>query len=192
MRDRAKFLAAFVKQPFKTGSITPSSAILARAMVEDMGLRDADTVVELGPGTGVFTQAIQVELKPDARFLCFEINRDMADRLRDRFPRVQVVNDSVENLGHHLKAAGRQSVDAAISGLPWAAFSEDHQERLLDATVRSLGPNGRFATFAYSGAAWLPAGRRFRELLDSRFSRVVKSPVVWRNMPPAFVYRCRK
>ena len=190
MRDRVKFLAAFVKRPFDTGSITPSSARLADAMVEGMEISDADTVVELGPGTGVFTAVIQGQLKPGARFMCFEIDRGMANVLSTRFPRVQVVNDSVENLDLHLKAAGRQSVDAAISGLPWAAFSVERQQRLLDATVGPLRSGGRFATFAYSHAAWLPQARRFRELLESRFSRVETSEVVWRNMPPAFVYRC--
>lgn len=192
MRDRAKFLAAFVKRPFDTGSITPSSAKLAAAMVEDMGISEAETVVELGPGTGVFTELIQSRLRPDARFLCFEINPEMAEELRRRFPRVHVVNDSVENLERYLRAEGRSAVDAAISGLPWAAFSPSRQARLLDATVEPLRAGGRFATFAYSHAAWLPQARRFRELLDSRFSEVETSKVVWRNLPPAFVYRCRK
>ena len=174
------------------GSITPSSAQLARAMVENMGISEADTVVELGPGTGVFTRVIEEQLKPDARFLCFEINRELAARLSHRFPRVQVVNDSVENLDLHLKAAGREGVDAAISGLPWAAFSQERQQRLLDSTVKALKPGGRFATFAYSHAVWLPQARQFRELLDSRFNSVETSKVVWRNMPPAFVYRCHK
>ena len=192
MRDRAKFLAAFVRRPFDTGAITPSSAQLAAAMVEDMDIPSADTVVELGPGTGVFTRVIESQLKPDAHFLCFEINRDMAEALAKRFPRVKVVNDSVEHLGQHLQAAGRDSVDATISGLPWAAFSPDRQQCLLDAAVKALKPGGRFATFAYSHAAWMPPARRFRELLDSRFSEVRTSKVVWRNVPPAFVYRCRK
>jgi phospholipid N-methyltransferase len=138
----------------------------------------------------VFTRIIEEQLKHDAQFLCFEINREMADDLSRRFPRVQVVNDSVEHIRHHLKAAGRDSVDAIISGLPWAAFSPKRQERFLDAAVTSLGPEGRFATFAYSHASWLPPARRFRELLDSRFRRIETSKVVWRNTPPAFVYRC--
>lgn len=192
MRDRAKFLAAFVRRPFDTGSITPSSAHLAREMVEGMDIEKARTVVELGPGTGVFTDLIQGQLADDACFLCFEINRDMAGALSSRFPRVRVVNDSVENLDRHLQAAGRQTVDAAISGLPWANFSAERQTTLLDATVKALRTGGRFATFAYPHAAWLPPGRRFRELLESRFREVEASPVVWRNVPPAFVYRCVK
>ena len=192
MRDRAKFLAAFVKRPFDTGSITPSSAELAAAMVEDMGISEADTVVELGPGTGVFTRVIQEQLKPEASLLCFEINPEMAEALRRNFPKAHVVNDSVENLAHHLEEAGCHGVDATISGLPWAAFSPERQRRLLDAAIKPLKPGGRFATFAYSHAAWMPPARRFRELLESRFSEVATSRVVWRNVPPAFVYRCRK
>ncbi len=192
MRDRVRFLSAFVRRPFDTGAITPSSAHLAEAMVEGMGIAEADTVVELGPGTGVFTRVIEKQIKPDARFLSFEINPELAGELKHRFPRVHIVNDSVENIHHHLQAAGRHEVDAAISGLPWAAFSQERQQTLLDATVRALRPDGRFATFAYSHAAWLPPGRRFRELLHSRFKHVETSKVVWRNAPPAFVYRCRK
>jgi phosphatidylethanolamine/phosphatidyl-N-methylethanolamine N-methyltransferase len=192
MWDRAKFLAAFIKRPFDTGSITPSSDYLAEAMMSGMEIESADTVVELGPGTGVFTRFIQARLKPGARLLCFEINPDMASELSRRFPRVQIVNDSVENLGHHLKEAGRSHIDTVISGLPWAAFSTDRQERFLDATVRALKPGGHFATFAYSHAAWMPPGRRFRELLGTRFREIETSKVVWRNVPPAFVYRCRK
>ena len=175
MHDHARFLAAFVRRPFDTGAITPSSTHLARVIVDQMGIAEANTVVELGPGTGVFTKVIQDQLKPGARF-----------------PGVQVVNDSVENLAHHLKAAGRHEVDTTISGLPWAAFSPGRQRILLDAAVDALRPGGRFATFGYSHAAWLPTGRKFRELLRSRFQHVETSKVVWRNMPPAFVYRCRK
>lgn len=192
MRDRARFLAAFVRRPLDTGSITPSSRQLAEAMVEGMGIGEADTVVELGPGTGVFTELIEEKLRPGAKFLCFEIDAEMADRLRKKFPRVCVVNDSIEHLSRYLADEACPGIDAAISGLPWAAFSPTRQERLLDATVAPLRPGGRFATFAYSHAAWMPPARRFRELLESRFSEVETSSVVWRNVPPAFVYRCTK
>jgi phospholipid N-methyltransferase len=63
---------------------------------------------------------------------------------------------------------------------------------LLDATVGALRSGGRFATFAYTHAARMPRARKFRDLLESRFTSVTTSPIVWRNVPPAFVYRCRK
>lgn len=192
MEDRFKFLTAFVRRPFETGSVTPSSPHLAAAMIEGTNLHEANTVVEFGGGTGPFTGVIQKNLRPGAVFLSFEINPDFAEPLQARFPDVRVVKDSVVNLRHHLKAAGRDSVDVIVSGLPWAAFKEERQQAFLDAAVSDLCPGGRFTTFAYSYAAWLPPGRRFRDLLEARFSEVATSPVVWRNFPPAFVYRCRK
>ncbi|HLA76967.1 MAG TPA: methyltransferase domain-containing protein [Vicinamibacteria bacterium] len=192
MRDHVQFLGAFVKRPFDTGAVAPSSARLAERMAEGMGLEAAETVVELGPGTGVFTRTIEAHLKPEAHLLCLEINPQLAEMLAARFPRAQVVNDCAENLTQHLKAGGRSSPDCVISGLPWVAFSPERQERLLGAVVAALRPGGRFATFAYLHAAWLPPGRRFRRLLESNFPRVESSAVVWRNLPPAFVYRCQK
>ena len=38
----------------------------------------------------------------------------------------------------------------------------------------------------------LPAGQRFKKRLHASFSEVTTSPGVWMNLPPAFVYRCRK
>lgn len=192
LRDHARFLGAFFRGPVRVGAIAPSSHWLADRMSEDMGLRDARTVIELGPGTGVFTRAICDRVAPDALVMAVEINPEMAALLTDRYPRVRVVNDSAEHLDRLLGAAGRVEADAILSGLPWAGFSRDLQERLLIAVLKVLRPGGRFATFAYSHAAWLPPGRRFRRLLEQHFGTVRTTGIVWRNLPPAFVYRCER
>jgi phosphatidylethanolamine/phosphatidyl-N-methylethanolamine N-methyltransferase len=41
-------------------------------------------------------------------------------------------------------------------------------------------------------AAWLPASRRFRQRLERHFKRVETTPIVWRNLPPAFVFCCAR
>jgi len=192
VRDHGRMLSTFVRQPWRTGTVIPSSQALAELMAEDMGLAQADTVVELGPGTGVFTRIIEGRVKPEALVLAFEIDAALARALDQRHPRVRVVHDSAEHLKRHLQAAGRAGADAILSGLPWANFSRELQERLLGAVVEGLRPGGRFATFAYVPAAYLPSGRRFRALLRARFPRVTTTRVVYRNFPPAFVYRCEK
>lgn len=161
-------------------------------MTEDMGLDEALTVVELGPGTGVFTRAICERVAAEATVMAFEIDPRMVALLTPRFPRVRIVNDSAERLDQHLAAVGRPHADAILSGLPWASFPADLQTKLLSAVVGALRPGGRFATFAYSHASWLPAGRRFRGLLVESFASVATTRVVWPNLPPAFVYRCRR
>ena len=191
-RDHGRMLSTFVRQPFRTGTVVPSSQGLAELMVEDMGLASADTVVELGPGTGVFTRVIARHVRPETLVLAFEIDAALADELQLRMPAVRVVNDSAETLPDHLRVNGREAADAILSGLPWANFSAELQRRLLQAVIRGLRQGGRFATFAYIPAAYFPTGRRFRALLEASFARVQTTRVVYRNFPPAFVYRCEK
>lgn len=185
-------LRAFVRRPTRTGAVVPSSRELAELMTTDMALDQADTVVELGAGTGVFTRLIGERVRSEALVLAFEIDPSLAQALHGTVPGVRIVNDSAERIADHLGQAGRASADTILSGLPWAIFSRDLQEMLLRAVIDALAPGGRFATFAYIPAAWFPPGRRFRAMLERGFSRVETTRVVWRNVPPAFVYRCRK
>lgn len=185
-------LEAFVRKPTRTGAVLPSSRELAELMTEAMGLETAETVVELGAGTGVFTRRIAERVRKDALVLAFEIDPALARELDGAIPGVRIVNDSAERIAEHLHAAGCGAADAILSGLPWANFARALQERLLAAVSSALRPGGRFATFAYLPAAYLPPGRRFRALLEGRFARVETTRIVWRNFPPAFVYRCQK
>jgi len=192
MREHIRFFGHFLARPVLTGAIAPSSRWLAERMVEGVGLKAAETVVELGPGTGAFTRLIRRSLKPSSLFLALEINPSFAAGLVRELPGVQVINDSAERLQQHLRNHGRSAADCILSGLPWAGFPQDLQDRLLGAVVDGLRPGGSFSTFAYVHAAWLPPGRRFRRLLESHFSKVRTTPLVWLNLPPAFVYRCEK
>lgn len=185
-------LEAFVRKPTRTGAVLPSSRWLAELMTAGMGLEEAKTVVELGAGTGAFTRLIGARARKDAFVLAFEIDPALAGELSGAIPGVQIVNDSAERISEHLHAAGHEAADTILSGLPWAIFSRELQERLLGAVVQALRPGGRFATFAYVPAAYFPPGRRFRALLRERFARVETTSIVWRNFPPAFVYRCQK
>ena len=186
------FLWEFVKSPGQVGAIAPSSKRLARQMVAGIGLDEASVIVEYGPGTGVFTREILADKKPDAKFCAVEFNEKMANAFRAGFPDVHLFEDSVANMPDLLGEIGQSQADCIISGLPWAAFPADLQDQLMDATLAVLPAGGRFATFAYLQGLLLPSGKRFRRRLGEWFSNVSTSPVVWGNLPPAFVYRCEK
>jgi phospholipid N-methyltransferase len=192
MGDNLRFLGTFLRSPVLTGAVAPSSNQLAARMIEGLGLEDAQTIVELGPGTGPFTRAILERRRPGALVMAFEVDPDFAAALQRRYPEVVVVNETAETLPQQLAARGRDAADCIVSGLPWAGFSRERQERLIAAVVASLRPGRRFATFAYVHASRFPPGRRLRRLLTTHFASVTTSSVVWRNLPPAFVYRCRK
>ncbi len=191
MSDALTFLRGFISQPMKVGAIAPSSRYLAEQMVLSVDWSTAKTVVEYGPGTGVFTRRISECLRPGSRFFAIEQSAELAQRTRGRCPGVQVHCDSVANVESLCRQEGIEQVDAILCGLPWAAFPESLQRECFDAMLRVLKPGGQFATFAYWQGVVLPAGQRFSKLLRSTFGEVRRSPTVWRNLPPAFVYRCR-
>ncbi len=187
---RLRFLGAFLREPLKVGSIWPSSPELAEQIVRGCDLPSRELVVELGPGTGAFTSLILDRVKKKSRFFAVELNRMNVRELRRRFPRLQVYADSAERLPKYLELHDDQKADCIISGLAWGNMLPATQNRIFDAVLNSLAPGGLFTTFAYVHARWLPTSLRFRKQLFDHFSKIEITPIVWRNLPPAFVYRC--
>ena len=192
MKESLLFFYNFVRHPKSTGAVFPSSRRLAKKMIDGAGLETATTVVELGPGTGAFTGAIAERLEDPGIYLGIELREKFAAIVKDKFPQLLVVNDSAEKIVENLGKIDRQKADAIISGLPWAAFDADLQKRIMKSVTAALAPGGTFSTFTYLHARQLPAGKRFRALLDDNFSDVQTSKTVWLNLPPAFVYHCTK
>lgn len=191
-RGRVAILSEFVRKPTMIGAIAPSSAHLAKKMMEGVDFKNAKVILEFGPGTGVFTDEIVTRLAPGAEYLAVELNKGLYDEFRRRHPGAQIVNDSAENVREICNARGWSSVDVILSGLPWASFPDDLQDRVLDAVLDVLKPGGQFYTFGYHIGTWLKAGKRFYAELPKRFSVVERSQIVWKNFPPAFIVRCRK
>ena len=191
--NRAKFLSAFIQKPLSIGALAPSSGHLAETMVTNAGLENADVVLEYGAGTGSLTGHILSELRPQTKFAAIEINPQLGAIFKATYPGVPLFEDSVENVRAICDSMEVAAVDAIISGLPWAFFSNSVQVEILNQMMRVLRPGGTFVTFGYlHSSLTLPAAWNFAALLPDYFTFVSKSPVVWRNVPPAFVYRCRR
>jgi phospholipid N-methyltransferase len=187
-----KFFLEFVRHPIQVGAVLPSSAGLCRALAEWIDYDSAKALAEFGPGTGAATPHILERLRPETRFFAIERSPDFATIFRERFPDVTLYEDSAVNVAAICGKEGIDQLDAVLCGLPWASFPESLQNELLDAIRKVLRPGGQFVTFAYLQGVPLPAGQRFRKKLREYFSEVGRSPVVWRNVPPAFIYRCRR
>lgn len=184
-----RFLGEFLKAPGSIGAIAPSSPQLAEAITEAAGVGQARVIVELGPGTGALSAAIRRKRRPEATYFAIEANASFVEDMRHRYPDVTVYHDSAVAIRRYLEAAGQTHCDCIVSGLPFATFPDALQDDLLTAIREALGPGGRFATFAYLQGLLVRQGRRFRRRLHEEFPNVSRTPTVWRNMPPAFVYR---
>ena len=192
LKSRVQFLREFLATPAVIGAVAPSSEELARTMVAGLDLSNARAVLEYGPGTGIVTDYIRRQIAPQTKLAAIEIHPRMAALFKQRHPDVPLFQDSAANARMICDYACMDFVDCVVSGLPWSTFSEPLQVKVLDETMRVLKPGGSFVTFAYIHGLALPTGKRFAGLLQKYFPVVSKSPVIWRNVPPALVYRCRR
>ena len=191
--DTALFMREFVRRPLSTASVAPSSPALAAAMTASLPASGEPVVVELGPGTGAFTRAIQEHTGGRGRYIAVELNPGWAQLLGRRHPDVDVVRADARELPALLAERGITAVDAVVSGLPWVAYSPGPDGRGLHAVItEALAPGGVFTQFAYTWTRWAPPARRQLADLRAHFAEVTISPAVWRNFPPAVVYEARR
>jgi phosphatidylethanolamine/phosphatidyl-N-methylethanolamine N-methyltransferase len=182
------FLREFTRNWQRTGAVLPSSPALASAIVQAAEVSRARHVLELGPGTGPFTETICRTLHSQGRYLGVELNPAFVATLRARFPQWDFAEAAAQEYDFSKWLPEDEGVDSIVCGLPWTAFPEWLQVGILKNVLPRLAPGGKFATFAYTGLHLLPGGRRFRKLLEQQGCELTLTPTVWANVPPAFVY----
>ncbi len=191
-RHVVAFLAAVVRSPATVGAVAPSSPHLAARLAAVVPRIGEPVVVELGPGTGSVTTAIEYRLGGRGRHVAVEIDPVLADYLRAEHTSVEVLIGDALDMERLFAEYRVPAVDAVISGLPWSLIDPDAQRAIVEATVRLLAPSGCFTTFAYLPALPTIRARRFRALLSEVFDEVLTTRTVWWNLPPAVTYVCRR
>ena len=186
------FFKEYLASPKYVGTIAPSSRLLAETITDAAGVRQASSVVEFGPGTGVFTEVIARKIPNDATFIAIELSEDFVKTVRKKCPTAQVFHGSAVDARRFIESVGLKYCDCIVSGLPFALFEDDLQAKILDAAVDILKPGGVFTTFTYFFSPSLPAGKKLLHNIEARFSRVERTPTVWLNLFPAFAYRAIK
>ena len=184
------FALESIRKPISTGAVAPSSRFLVNKVIELAELHNAQSVVELGPGTGAFTEQIQHHVNDSASLFALELNESVVKTTRKRCPRVRVYHDAAENLPTYL-ANGALKCDRIITSLPWTIFEHHEQIHLLDTIASSLKPGGKFISIVYLGAKTRVRGRNFINSLPLHFKHVKRSNTEWRNIPPTQVYCCQ-
>lgn len=176
-KDSILFLWNFVRNPMRNASVAPSSATAGRAMIADIDFSTVHTIVELGPGTGVFTREVLRRCKQGARVILIEIDEVYVSLLRARFgDRVTVEHASVSELERIVAKHGGK-VDLIISGLP--VVIPGVTEKLLQSIKEYTDGGTIYRFFSYVP----PLVKRVYRGLP-----VQKIAFVLLNLPPLWVY----
>lgn len=176
------FLRRFVQNPKQVGSIIPSSQFLARKMLDPIQWKDVQAIAELGAGTGAITRHIKPRVANSTNVLLFEMDATMRRNLQLEFSDF----DCYANASHLtgiLDQKGIRQLDCIISGLPFFNFSPELRSILLHQITESLKPGGLFIAFQYS--------LQMKKALSDKFA-IEKIDFTPLNIPPAFVYVCKK
>lgn len=147
---------------------------------------NARKVIELGGGTGVFTSAlIEHGIVPD-ELLVLELNEELHQHLRHRFPEARVECGDARELPAIAERAGYLETglaDAVLSGLGLLSMGRDTQHAIMDAAFKVLSPDGRFVQFTYGPTCPVKS-----EVLAELGLSARRGGLTWWNMPPATVY----
>ncbi|NPD15880.1 methyltransferase domain-containing protein [Xinfangfangia sp. D13-10-4-6] len=180
--DLALFRRRLLRNPRQVSAIAPSSRTLARAMTLGIG-PNTGQVVEFGPGTGRFTEALLARGLPPQNLTLFELDEEFVAHLRQKFPGVRVLQAGAETAGQVMT----EKVSTVISGLPLLSMPEDIRQAIVGAAFEVLAPRGSYVQFTYGPRPPLPP-----ETIEALGLRVNKGHKIWANLPPARVYRFRR
>jgi len=174
------FLDGIRKNPRHTGAIFPSGPVLAREMASFVDVSVPGTVIELGPGTGIFTEALLKHGVAPENLVLIEYNSDFCKFLRAHFPNVRVIEGSAFDIESICEAEGIAHVSSIISGLPLLNFPMDMRVDLVEAAFRLMDARGKYVQFTYGAKPSIP-----QRLVSGKVSPGKR---IWRNFPPATVW----
>ncbi len=172
-----------LKNPLQICSLFPSSPFVGRAMTEVLGDRIDSHVIELGAGTGAVTSQLLRNGVEPAKLTLIEIDAQLGGHLRRRFPDVDVVIGSAQDLAKLWKERNGENVAAIVSTLPMRLFSKKLIYFVMKNSLQVLDEGGMFVQFTYRQTSPVPP--RVVKALRLKAWRYTR---VWLNLPPAAIW----
>lgn len=182
--DIIRFLRSFVTAPMRTGAQWPSGKALSRAMAEPVDLSVPGPIIELGPGTGVVTEALLARGVPPERLVMIEFSPQFVKLLSQRYPNVRLVHGDAYALADHVRKLGLAPPAAVVSSLPLLTQPPARRLELLRSALRIMNPEGVFVQFTYFRDSPIP--------VDGTGINTSVSQRIWLNIWPALVYSYRR
>ena len=180
--DNLRFLRALLTRPKNIGALLPSSPGLAKAIARQIDPA-AGPVLEIGAGTGVVSQAILARGVQPERLTLLEYDEDLARHIAARFPKVHVIHGDAFDLDRTLGPRYSAPFGAIVSGIPLLNHPVARRQAYIDGLTRRLKPGCPMIQFSY--------GQHAPVVPPPGYS-VVRTALIWANIPPAKVWVYRK
>ncbi len=185
MKRMSFVVRAWWKHPTDVATICPSSSFLTQNLASRECVRNASTLIELGPGAGGTTAAILKQMRPDSRLLAIEKMPEFREALSEIVdPRFNSeIGDAVDLL-EILKNHGCGRPDVVISGIPFSALESPVAQEIVFAIHAALQPGGAFVAYQVRSDI-LQYARPW-------FGPAKCCDVIALNLPPLKVFEWRK
>ncbi|TBB69127.1 methyltransferase domain-containing protein [Rhizobium leguminosarum bv. viciae] len=180
--DFLHFFRSWISNPLRVAAIAPSGDSLARIMTSEIAALDGP-IIELGPGTGVFTRALLARGVSEADLTLIEYGPEFINSLQARFPTARVLQMDAAHLAIADIFEG-EPVGAVVSGLPLLSMSPSKIASIMAGAFAYMRPGGAVYQFTYGPRCPVP-----RPILDRLGLKAVRIGGTVRNLPPASVYR---
>ncbi|HQU86057.1 MAG TPA: methyltransferase domain-containing protein [Pyrinomonadaceae bacterium] len=186
MKENIQFLQAFLKNPLKVGSIAPSSPELASRMIEGIAPDEDNIVLELGVGTGAITKHLLEVLPNKNSYLGIEIDKKLVDSMKKRYDGLNIVCGNAAEAYKIHKKSGLGKVGYIICCLPFVSLPNEVGEQILIEIDKFMQEGCTVRTFQYAHGFYMPSALKLREFMRNRYGRSQKSPLIVKNVPPAY------
>lgn len=184
-RERRQFFLGWLRNPHHVGVPVPSSKSLAAAMASQLaGVTPAEYVVELGPGTGVITRAICAAGISQKKLILIERDHRFVEQLHRDFPEATILQGDARHLGELLRKHNITEVGAVLSCLPLLSMPDGVRHSIVNAAFEVIKPDGVFILYTYGLVSPVSPKNQRRIGIHGRVAKLV-----WRNFPPARVWR---
>jgi len=203
LKEQLQFSRRFLQHPATVSSILPSSTWLAKKIIRKIpSLKANDSpfsrYLEIGAGTGIFTEQIIQKLKPTDILDIVEYDPMFCQILNKKFRHLSNVTIHESSILDY----EAESYDAVISALPFNTFQTDFTNQVL-MKYASLTKNGRYVSFyEYIGFASIKQtfllgkkrldfkrSLKLRQKFSNRYCEEIDH--VWLNVFPARVRHCK-
>jgi phospholipid N-methyltransferase len=186
MNENLQFLRAFLKNPLKVGAVAPSSPELAAEMLQGFEPDENNIVLELGVGTGAITRRLREIIPNKDSYLGIELDGSLVKTISGKFSELNIVCGNAADAYTIHKESGLGKVRYVVCCLPFVSLPKEVSESVLEEVAKFMVEGCTLRIFQYAHGYYLPPAIKMREFLRGRYGKSMRSPLVLKNIPPAF------